>query len=327
VPAPAHFTGRPFAGPAPAARELVFLSRDRMDERHDMSRAVTDGRWLYLRHFRPDVPYVEPLEYMFRARGYQSWARTAAAGGLTAASARYWGVKPAEELYDLEQDPDNVASLAADPAHAATRDRLRAALRGLMVGHFDNGLLPEGSSLEGWEASRRPGAFPVAEVLDLAWRAGDRDAANLPAFLAALDDAHEARRWWAAQGCTLLGSAAEPARDALRRRLDDASPSVRVAAAEALLRLDEMDPAAVGALWAVLQRNPPDYAAVQAANVLLRRRGAASGRAADVDALHAQFRGYEQQPDPRHYLGRALGRLRQELGDPSARLVYPSAKP
>ena len=60
--------------------EFVFCTRDRMDERYDMMRSVMDSRWLYIRNYRPDLPYVQPLDYMFQARGYQSWARVAAAG-------------------------------------------------------------------------------------------------------------------------------------------------------------------------------------------------------------------------------------------------------
>ncbi len=72
-----------------------------MDERYDLMRSVSDGRWLYIHNFRPDLPYVQPLNYMFQARGYQSWARVARDGKLTPATAMFWGGKPTEELYDL----------------------------------------------------------------------------------------------------------------------------------------------------------------------------------------------------------------------------------
>ena len=39
-----------------------------------------------------------------------------------------FGRRPAEELYEVRSDPDNVRNLAADPAHAATRQKLRAEL-------------------------------------------------------------------------------------------------------------------------------------------------------------------------------------------------------
>jgi arylsulfatase A-like enzyme len=154
VKIPDYLPGRAFAGPKVRTNEFVFCTRDRMDERYDMMRSVMDSRWLYIHNYRPDLPYVQPLEYMFKARGYQSWARLARAGKLTAATAQFWGAKPTEELYDLAADPDNVKNLAGDPAHRTTLERMRDALKQHTLEIVDNGFLPEGSALEGYEASR-----------------------------------------------------------------------------------------------------------------------------------------------------------------------------
>jgi arylsulfatase A-like enzyme len=40
--------------------------------------------------------------------------------------ARIFGKRPAEELYDLRQDPDQLTDVSADPANAATLAMLRA---------------------------------------------------------------------------------------------------------------------------------------------------------------------------------------------------------
>ena len=270
VKIPAYLQGRAFAGLAQAApNEFVFATRDRMDERYDMMRSIIDARWLYIRNFRPDLPYVQPLEYMFQARGYQSWARLAAAGQLTPETARYWGAKPPEELYDLKNDPDNVVNLAEVPAHRATLETMRARLRQRMVDITDNGLLPEGSPFEGYDASRIPGAWPVGRVVDIAVLASERNAANLPKLIAALNDESEPVRWWAAQGCTVLGPAAAPAEEAIRRRLEDRSGSVAVAAAEALARIGRVEAALPVLERLVLEPNPPGVIQ-QAGNVLDR---------------------------------------------------------
>lgn len=270
APQPGH--GRPFAGPAPRSGGHAFCTRDRMDERYDMSRSVSDGRWLYIRHFRPDIPYVVPLAYMFRGRGYRSWAEAARAGGLSADTARYWGPKPTEELYDLVADPDNVRSLAADPRHRADLDRLRLVLRETMIEIRDNGLLPEGSVHEGYERSRDPVAFPVARVCDMALAASDGDSARLPALAAALDDPSEPIRWWAAQGCTTAAARGAVLPDdvlaSLQRRLDDASAAVRVAAAEAVAAGGRPAPA-LDALTRALDAGAPGPR-LQALNVLDR---------------------------------------------------------
>jgi len=269
VKIPAYLPGRAFAGPRAATNEFVFCTRDRMDERYDMVRSVMDSRWLYIRNFRPDLPYVQPFDYRFKARGYQSWARVAREGKLTPVTSQFWGEKPAEELYELANDPDNVKNLAADPAQAAVLARMRAALKAHTLEIVDNGFLPEGSAAEGYEASRQPGAFPVERVYVLALLASARDAANVSEFIASLDDPNEAIRWWAAQGCAMLREKALPAETALRRRLEDSSGAVQVAAAEALARMGRTD-VALAALERQLAGTDNPAFALQAANVLDR---------------------------------------------------------
>jgi arylsulfatase A-like enzyme len=273
VKIPEHMQGRAFAGPAKApANEFVMITRDRMDECYDMMRSIMDKRWLYIRNYRPDLPYVQWLAYPFEARGYQAWARMARESKLTPATAMFWGEKPVEELYDMDADPDSIHNLAADPAHRATLDRMRAELRRRVLFAHDNGFIPEGSPLEGYEQSRRPGAVPMERLFDLANTASQRDAANLPAMIAALGDAHEAVRWWGAQGCAMLGARAAPAETALRKRLDDPSGAVQAAAAESLIRLGRAE-AALPALERGLAGN--GFYTLHAANVLYRAGPAA----------------------------------------------------
>ncbi len=270
VKSTAVMQGKPFAGEARAEpNQFVFCTRDRMDERYDTMRSVAERRWLYIRNFRPDLPYVQPLNYMFQARGYQSWAKLAEQGKLTDATSMFWGSKPSEELYDMESDPDNVKNLAYDPAHRATVERMRAALKRHTLDIVDNGFMPEGSEHEGYDASRQAGAYPLERVYDLAMVASSRDAAKLPTLIQALADENEAVRWWAAQGCTVLGNKAADAEKALRDRLNDDVLSVQVAAAEALAKQGHAD-AALPVLERVLTQNAAPFAALQAANVLDR---------------------------------------------------------
>ncbi len=270
VKIPEYMQGRAMAGSAKAAaNEFVFTTRDRMDSCYDMMRGVAGSRYLYIRNFRPDLPYVQRLEYMFQARGYQSWAREAAAGRLTAATAQFWGTKPSEELYDMESDPDSVHNLAGAPEQRLTLEKMRAALLGHTLRIKDNGLLPEGSPLEGYDASRAPGAWDVEKVYALACRASDRDPVNLPQFIAALKDPSEPMRWWGAQGCTILGPKAAGAEAALKVALDDKSGAVAAAAAEALARLGQ--PAdALKALERLIQLKDNDGSVMIAANVIDR---------------------------------------------------------
>ncbi len=317
VKIPDALQGRAFAGAARAApNTYVFCMRDRMDELYDMMRSVVDSRWIYIHNYRPDRPYVQHLSYMFRARGYQSWQRIAEAGKLTPATAMFWGEKPTEELYDSHVDPDNVHNLAADPAHRETLDRLRAALKERVVANYDNGFLPEGSVLEGYEASHAPGAYPIDRVFELATLASQREPAHLPALIAALADPSEPIRWWGAQGCAMLRHQAAPAEAALRTSLADRSGAVQIAAAEALAWLGKLE-AALPVLehWIEQPQNGPF--ATQAGNVLDQLGFAARS---SLPAVKAALNQYGKNAG---YPVRILTRITNVLEDRERPLVYP----
>jgi hypothetical protein len=315
--------GRAFAGPAKATpNEFVFCTRDRMDERYDMMRSAMDRRWLYIHNYRPDLPFVQRLDYQFKARGYQSWQRMAAEGNLTPATAQFWGTKPTEELYDMAADPDSVKNLADDPAHRETLDRMRAALKRHTLEINDNGFIPEGSTLEGYEASRKAGAYPLEHVFALATLASERDAKHLPKLIAALDDESEPMRWWAAQGCAMLGEKAVSAEAALRKHLDDSSGAVQVAAAEALARFGKTE-AALPVLERWLQNADAPFFALQAANVLDRLGERTRPALPMIKKLLDSLPKEAGANSPRAYPQRILERIVAVLEGHEPALVYP----
>jgi arylsulfatase A-like enzyme len=123
LPLPAQFQGRAIAGPArKAGPEFTFSFRDRMDERYDMARAVTDGRFRYIRNYYPSQPWGQHLEYLWRQPSMKEWAGLFAAGKLNAAQRAFFENKPTEELFDCVADPDNVRNLAADPTALVFRN-------------------------------------------------------------------------------------------------------------------------------------------------------------------------------------------------------------
>jgi len=325
VKIPEYMQGHAFAGQAKAPpNEFMHITRDRMDERYDMMRSIADTRWLYVHNYRPDLAYVQPLEYMFKARGYQSWARVAAQGGLTKATAQFWGGKPTEELYDMDTDPDSIHNLAADPAHHDTLERLRAELKRRVLANMDNGFLPEGSPLEGYDASHKPGAYPIERVYAMATTASERNPAHLSSFIEALEDPSEPIRWWAAQGCTMLGAQAASAAPALRRHLGDDSGSVQVAAAEALARLGETD-AALRVLEKIIQDSGAPQFALQAGNVLDRLGDAARPSLPIMKQVLEKLGDGGNPSSYPYYLNRILNHAVNVLEGKTQPLTYPTA--
>jgi len=57
LPPARQMQGKAFLGPAAVPRSTVYGARDRMDERYDMVRTVTSGRYRYIRNYLPHRPW------------------------------------------------------------------------------------------------------------------------------------------------------------------------------------------------------------------------------------------------------------------------------
>jgi len=126
-------------------REFVVAARDRCDYTIDRIRTVVTDRYKYIRNFMPDRPYLQPQyrdgrEYMTVLKELHE------TGELDAVQSRFVGDdRPAEELYDLREDPHETENLAASPAydHQRVLGELRTRLHRWIVETDDRGRFPE----------------------------------------------------------------------------------------------------------------------------------------------------------------------------------------
>jgi arylsulfatase A-like enzyme len=269
VAVPSPMQGAAFAGPRAApARRWAFAMRNRMDERYDFARAVTDGRYHYIRNYTPHRVFQHGA-YQWQAKGYQSWEREWRAGRLNAVQSRFFaGPRPFEELYDLRSDPDQVTSLAGRADQRERLETMRRALDDHMIAITDNGFIPEGMPQEGYLASRDAAAYPLPRLMALAAKAAARDRRHVEELRRGIADRHPLVRHWAAMGLLMLGPAAGPARDALAAmmRADTVAQNV-VVAAEAVARLGP-SAEAVATLAGIVDGGSPWPVKLQALNAL-----------------------------------------------------------
>ena len=147
---PESMQGRVFLGPeAGPPREMIFAARDRCDETVDRIRCVRTDKYKYIRNFFPERAYTQPNAY--KERQYPALAvmkRLFAEGKLTPVQAHFMRpTRPAEELYDLRADPDEVQDLASSPEHASILAELRRDLDDWIERTHDLGAIPEDPSV------------------------------------------------------------------------------------------------------------------------------------------------------------------------------------
>ena len=237
------FMGR-FQAPDPP---YLYGFRGRMDERYDLVRTVRSPRYVYVRNYMPHKIYGQYIRYMFQTPTTRIWKALHERGEVTPAQRTFWERKAPEELYDLEQDPDEVQNLAGLPEYREVLEEMRKAHREWVLRIRDVGFLPEdeiharAAGRSPYEVGHDPAAYPLERILETAEAASSLKEEAVPALVRGLDDEDSAVRYWAAIGLLAREEQGVRAgREALLKVLaGDPSPSARIMAAEALGRYGE----------------------------------------------------------------------------------------
>jgi uncharacterized sulfatase len=279
VKPPGFYQGQAFMGRYEAPpRNYSFGFRGRMDERYDCVRTVRDSRYVYVRNFMPHKIYGQHLAYMWETPTTQVWERLYKDGKLKPPQTYFWEPKPPEELYDLENDRDEVKNLASSPQHKETLERLRKVLHEHQLQTRDIGLLPEAEiharskDTSPYETGHDPKRYPVERVLNIAQLASSLKPGCTAQLVKAMQDLDSGVRYWGVMGVLMRGEAEmQAAHTELTGALDDASPSVRIAAAETLAHYGTENDLNRALALLIKVANPVEngaYAAIQALNVI-----------------------------------------------------------
>ncbi|MGE9291187.1 MAG: sulfatase family protein, partial [Puniceicoccales bacterium] len=145
VPIPGDYQGQIFLGPQKASpRTHAFAGRDRLDEAFDYCRSVRSKDYHYIRNRFPELPYAQRMWYLEIMETTREARRLAENGSLAGSEALFMQpTKPAEELYDVEVDPEMIHNLADDPSLATIKADLSEALDENLQRWGDLGLRPE----------------------------------------------------------------------------------------------------------------------------------------------------------------------------------------
>jgi len=240
---PEWMQGHAFAGPYQTEPQpYLYGERGRMDERMDLVRSITDGRYVYLRNYYPHVSQAQRVAYQFETPTTRIWHELFEQGKTNPEQSLFWREpKDPEELYDLQTDPDEVRNLAHSPAHRATLEKLRRALSEHVAAVRDVCFLPEvevhsrSADATPYDLARDAAKYPFEKIVATAELASGLDSTVLPELMKKMADDDSAVRFWGALGVLMRGQeGAAQAQEVLLQALSDTSPNVRIAAAQSL---------------------------------------------------------------------------------------------
>ena len=238
---PAIMQGQAFLGREPQPeRAFHYAYRTRMDERNENARAICDKQFLYIRNYMPYTPWMQPLNYLWKMKATQAWVEHVESGKASEIEARFFKPKGwTEELYDMEQDPDNIHNLIDNPEYAEVIKRMQSNLRSWQEKVFDTGMLPESEMVKLaaqnnttiYQVARDRSLYNLPQLMDAADLALEENESNLLALRGLLKSSDIGLRYWGIVGCFLLNDT-----QSALKCLEDDSHEVRAMAGWLLLR-------------------------------------------------------------------------------------------
>lgn len=247
VPMPKGIDGSPiFRDAAIRPNQQAFGYADRFDEKIDLVRTLRWGRFEYVRSYLPFTFDGLQNNYRYRMLAYREWRHLYQAGKLDATQRQFFEARPAEALFDIENDPHETTNLAEDPNYAATLTKLRQQLDDQVKSMPDLSFYPESHLVD--QAFDDPTGFgkqhqqTIAELVDVA-------NLQLVDFSEARSQIEQAlrspdrwKRYWGLIVCSAHGHSAKPfvplATELSER---DEENLVRLRAAEFLAMVDGAD--------------------------------------------------------------------------------------
>ncbi len=246
---PAYMQGKAFLGEQKTDDpEYVFMTRGRMDERYDQSRAARDQRYRYIRNYMPFRIYGQHVDYLFLAPSARSWEIAYKEGKCNDSQSVFWNTKPVEELYDMENDPWEIRNLAYDPAYREVLERMRKALTHWMIEIKDVGLIPETdydrfAGKQSMYEYMRSDSCPLPQLIQASGWATLGNPEDIQPGVDYLHHSNRGVQYWGATGLLIRKEAARSAIPELKTAGNGPSGAVATLAAEALYGLGEKDAA------------------------------------------------------------------------------------
>lgn len=128
------------------------------------TRSLRTGRWKYILNLHPEFAFTSHIDLpvnLGQRAYFSTWEQAAKTNPEAAGIVQRYHQRPAEELYDLENDPDEQHNLASDAAQASRLKEMRQDLEKWMRDQGDQKKVYDQPRLISDKSSWGPGAKPV----------------------------------------------------------------------------------------------------------------------------------------------------------------------
>lgn len=204
---PEYLLGRPVLGKNRSKPvEHLFLSSDRADNGIDMIRTVTDGKYVYSRNFMPFIPEARYIRYMEIGEIKQQMRKDLTEEKLNPLQKSLFEARPAEYLFDIENDLWETRNLAAEPEFKGILDKMRNLLMQEILESRDVMFLPEyevgllSKTTTAYEFRQNKAKYPIEEIYKAASLAGFRGREITAKQVEFLTSSNKIVRYWAVLG-------------------------------------------------------------------------------------------------------------------------------
>lgn len=227
------------------APKYVHFYRDRMSERYDFSRAVTDGRYYFIRNFMPHRPRGRDTRYGFTVQAnWRAWEKYFETGKCNEIQSQFFLPKSSVELFDTDLDPWHIINIAKEPKYQKLRTQLSNELDRWIIETRDIGLIPEpmfhqlvgeGKKYRTIYEYAQSNEYPVEKILSVAKNASLGDKNKIEVYKNYIVDSNPIIRFWGTYAAFLTEQIRPDIQSLLKDMIhNDSFAANRIIAAQAL---------------------------------------------------------------------------------------------
>lgn len=236
---PDYLKGRTLMGNNRAPKtDRLILSADRSDNGIDMVRSITDGRFVYSRNFMPWMPEARYIRYMEISDIKQIMRKDLADNKLNDLQKSIFDPRPAEFLFDIENDLWETKNLVGNKDYADVLNKMRKQLDTEILKARDVMFLPEyeigliSKTGNAYEYRLNEKKYPLKEIYAAASLSGKRGADIAQQQINLLASKNKVVRYWAIIGLRCQNpETIVPFQKEINAAMNDSYPPVAVTAA------------------------------------------------------------------------------------------------